>query len=366
MGTQVTRDGGHDGYGDRVIRRTPPATAGALLTVLLLVGGGCSTGTDAPATPTATAVTRSGEVAREALVRQVLAISVDGLSPRAIRRLGPDRAPHLHRLLAEGAGTLNARTEQELTVTLPNHTGMLTGRRVDRSQGGHGIFFNEDRGGKVSTWAGHPVKSVFNVVHRAGGRTALFASKSKFALFNRSWHGAIDRFTMNPNNGALVKALRTDLRRARRNFTFLHLSAPDTAGHAHGFMSEEYLLVVRRTDRRVGAILRTIDATPALRRHLDIVLTSDHGGRGDSHQDPTRRANYRVPFLAWGPRVAVGADLYDLNPDYLDPGKKRTAYDTAQPVRNGDVANLATDLLGLGAVPGSEHDAQQDLDVKAR
>jgi hypothetical protein len=32
-------------------------------------------------------------------------------------------------------------------------------------------------------------------------------------------------------------------------------------------------------------------------------------------------------------------------------------------VRNGDVANLATDLLGLGPVPGSELDAEQDLTV---
>ncbi|MCW2774890.1 MAG: type phosphodiesterase/nucleotide pyrophosphatase, partial [Nocardioides sp.] len=45
-----------------------------------------------------------------------------------------------------------------------------------------------------------------------------------------------------------------------------------------------------------------------------------------------------------------------------DPHKSRPTYAGAQPVRNGDVANLSTDLLGLAKVPGSELDAQQDLD----
>jgi hypothetical protein len=73
--------------------------------------------------------------------------------------------------------------------------------------------------------------------------------------------------------------------------------------------------------------------------------------------------NYRVPFVVWGPTVAGGASLYGLNPDYANPGPRRTTYsDARQPVRNGDVANLALDLLGLGAVPGSQHDRRQNLD----
>jgi hypothetical protein len=67
----------------------------------------------------------------------------------------------------------------------------------------------------------------------------------------------------------------------------------------------------------------------------------------------------------WGAGVANGAGLYRLNPDYADPGRRRTRYGAArQPVRNGDVANLTTDLLGLPAVRGSEHDSAQDLDVR--
>ena len=60
-------------------------------------------------------------------VNRVVAISVDGLNPKAITKLGRSGAPNFYRLMREGASTLNARTAREQTRTLPNHTGMLTG-----------------------------------------------------------------------------------------------------------------------------------------------------------------------------------------------------------------------------------------------
>src|SRR5690242_16264510 len=56
-------------------------------------------------------------------IDSVVAISVDGLNTDALARLGAARTPHLHDLMESGASTLNARTEHELTITLPNHTG---------------------------------------------------------------------------------------------------------------------------------------------------------------------------------------------------------------------------------------------------
>jgi len=121
-------------------------------------------------------------------VRDVLAISVDGLNVQAIA------GDAFGRLLDEGASTLNARTEVELTVTLPNHTGMLTGRRVDADHGGHGVTWNEEIPGRtVPGPDGDGVASVFDVVHEAGGGTALFAGKDKFATFERSWPDAMSR-----------------------------------------------------------------------------------------------------------------------------------------------------------------------------
>ena len=295
----------------------------------------------------------------------MLAISVDGLNVDALDALGVDGSPALHRLLAEGATTLNARTEVEQTVTLPNHTGMLTGRRIDADRGGHGVTWNDEIGGATVPGQGGGVASVFDVVHEAGGSTALFAGKDKFATFDRSWPEAIDEFEVDPNAGALVDGVVDDLTSERRRFTFLHLEDPDIAGHATGWMSPAYVDAVAETDRLLGELLDTIDATPRLAKRMVVILTADHGGPpGErSHDDATDLANYRIPFLVWGRGIGP-ADLYELNPDYSDPSATQPSYDGPQPVRNGDLANLATELLGLGPVPGSELDAQQDLDVR--
>ncbi len=310
-------------------------------------------------------------------VNLVVAISVDGLNPAAIRQLGRSRTPNFHRLMREGATTLNARTAREQTRTLPNHTGMLTGRRIDDRKGGHGVTFNSDTGTTVHRAADHYVASMFDVVHDRGGSTAVFTAKKKFALYKRTWntHGAkdrvgknhgrakIDRFTVDTNNTRLVGKLRAELRRSPRELTFLHLSLPDQAGHGHGFMGKRYLTAVRQTDRLLGQILNTIDARSALRRHTLVVLTADHGGKGGSHSTASRLANYRVPFMAWGPGVAKGRNLYRLNSTYRSPGSARTSYGGKQPIRNGDMANLVTDVLDLPRVPGSQFNRRRTLNV---
>ncbi len=296
--------------------------------------------------------------------RQVLAISVDGLNVRALSRLGHRNIPHLMTLLRQGASTRNARTQVEMTVTLPNHTSMLTGRRVDARRGGHGVDWNYDRRHMtVERAAGGDVASIFTAVHDAGGRTALFATESKFSLFKRSWPAALDRSTIvQDGDRAVTLALRHDLLHRNRAFTLLHLGAADEAGHAHGWLGPAYLDAVRQVDRNLGLLMRAIHRHPGRLGDLVIVLTADHGGKPGTrtHSDETCRCNFRIPFLIWGPEVTPG-DLYALNPSYADPGRRRPRFTGPQPIRNGDVANLSARLLGLGAVPGSRWGADQSL-----
>ncbi|HEY1785886.1 MAG TPA: alkaline phosphatase family protein, partial [Pirellulales bacterium] len=81
----------------------------------------------------------------------VIQISVDGLGSAWLEPLlKAGDLPNFERLEREGAWTHNARTDYDLTITLPNHTCMVTGRPVrDRSIGnrafaGHGWTVNND------------------------------------------------------------------------------------------------------------------------------------------------------------------------------------------------------------------------------
>jgi hypothetical protein len=308
-------------------------------------------------------------------IDHVIAISIDGLNPAAISKLGKSRTPAFHRLMREGSYTLNARTAREKTSTLPNHTTMLTGRPVSARRGGHGYTGNFDNGGTIHRAAGHYVASVFDVVHDHGGSTAVFAAKTKFRIYKRTWntHGArdrvganngrakIDRFTIDRNNTRLVAKLTAELRRKPREFTFVHLSLPDRAGHARGFMSQPYLEAVMRTDKLLGRILDAVADHPSLRRHTLVILTADHGGRGASHYAVSKLQNFRIPFMTWGVGVPARRNLYGLNPTFRSPGSSRTSYRGKQPIRNGDLANLATDALDLPRVPRSAFDSPRTL-----
>jgi hypothetical protein len=316
-------------------------------------------------------------VAAVPVVDHVVLVSVDGLNPDAIRQLGRAGAPTFYRLMDQGASTINARTTYEATQTLPNHTSMVTGRPVTAA-GGHRVTFNEDNGSTVHVRAGTYVASTFDVVHDSGGRTALYAGKEKFDFLDRSWngtYGAVDRTGVNNGRdkidvyrraapGVLTDALISSLRTAPTDFSMIHYRGPDAVGHAQGYMSAAYVTEVGNTAKMIGRLLDAIAASPSLKSSTVVVVTSDHGGLGFSHADATKAVDYTIPFFVWGVGVDAGADLYALNPDRASPGTSRPTYAAVpQPIRNAESGNLVTELLGLGAIPGSRINSAQTLDV---
>lgn len=315
--------------------------------------------------------------------RRVVLVSFDALRPDAISSLGPEGAPAFHRMRREGAGTLNARTDPDFTVTLPDHACMLTGRGV-LGASGHRVRENYDTQRTIHEGAGRYVASALDVVHDRGLRTAFFASKDKFDIYLDSWDadsGAPDR--TGEDNGrakvdasaihhadddATLEALRRELGGHRPTFAFAHFGGLDRVGHARGWdvrRGSDYAEEVRRQDRRLAAILDAVGGDAELSGSTAVIVTADHGGRGHGHSDPAVPEDYTIPFLAWGAGVAAGADLYALNPSTrTDPGKGQVGYGEArQPIRNGDAANLALGLLRLPPVPGSTINARQDLRV---
>jgi predicted AlkP superfamily pyrophosphatase or phosphodiesterase len=279
--------------------------------------------------------------------------------------------------MEDGTSTMNARTVYESTETLPNHTSMITGRPVT-TRGGHAVTFNDDDGSTVHEAADGYCASIFDVVHDTGGSTALYAGKEKFDFLDRNWddgHGAADTTGRDDGRDKIdtyvradgtetTEALRKALTSDPADFSMIHFAGPDQVGHDEGFMSAEYLSEVSETDELIGDILSTITTAEELATSTVVIVTSDHGGVGESHGAADQAMNYTVPFFAWGPGVAAGADLYELNPDRSDPGTGRPNYsESGGPVRNAEVGNLVAELLGLGAIPGSRINADQSLDV---
>lgn len=381
--------GNDTGGATGAVKASDPANG----TVSLAADGGFSytprpgfTGLDS-FTYRATGATGQSEVATARVlvmrVPHVIHVSVDGLRPDVITNLGPTQLPHFHRLQREGAFTHNARADVDYTITLPNHTGMLTGRRVTGVEG-HGWTGNGEPGGQTLHGVkGSYVASVFDVAHDHGLRTILFAGKTKFVLFDNSYdatngapdavspdHGRdkIDLYHHDEDIARLVDEFVTSMAARPAHYAFLHIREPDTTGHASGFnpaLGSAYSNVVKTVDGLLGRLFALVDGNDTLRGRTAIVLTSDHGGSGTNHTQADVAAHYTVPFFVWGPGVAAGRDLYDLNPlGRRDPGTGRPLYgDAVQPIRNADTANLAAGLLGLPPVPGSHVNRTAPLEV---
>ncbi len=222
--------------------------------------------------------------------------------------------------------------------------------------------------------------SVFDVAHDNGLRTALYASKTKFSLYQVSYNAAngaedktgpdngpskIDQFVYEAKSPALTAAFVAAMKAKPFNFTLFHIAETDTAGHdlKGGWGSPPYNEAVKMADGCLGALMDLAGKDPTLRGRTVIILTADHGGKDFNHVIATYPYNYTIPFGVWGAGVKAGADLYALNPKTrADPGQDRPDYKAAvQPIRNGDVGNLALKLLGLGPIPGSTINVRQDL-----
>ena len=317
---------------------------------------------------------------QQAPIKRVVVLSVEGLRSNAIKQARATGAPAITRMISEGASTLNARTTTERTTTLPNVVSMLTGRRVNASRAGHGVAGTKNRSGTVQGASGKYVSSVFDLVHNFGLDTALFSSQPDLGLVRRSWDATnggpdpygedngrdkISRYVLTKQDGELIDDLTASLAAQPAAFSFVELSGLAATGRASGWQSHAFAAKVTEVDALVGRLMSTIESSPALAQSTLVILTADSGGKDRDHTKRTERRNYTVPFLVWGPGVAVGADLYALNPSLADPRRAQVGYHVAQPVRNGLVANLATDALGLPALPGSTMNRAQDFVVFA-
>jgi hypothetical protein len=315
---------------------------------------------------------------------RVVHISVDGLNVAMLQELldeAPDQMPAFSRLVAEGAYTFNSRTDYDLTLTVPNHTSMITGRPIMQPEGQpdtvhHGMTDNGPGFNDTVHNIGNPaldyIPSVFDVVHDRGLGTGFFASKTRLAAFlDRSYngtHGALDLLGVDDGRDKIDVYFNDegDSENAVSEFveamddrplaySFVHVVDPDYAGHrSDGWESDEYREAVLTVDVRIKSILDYVSTDADFAGKTAIIITADHGGTGSTHTIEDDPGSYTIPGFVWGPGIPAAVELYSILGNRGDPGEQRLDYNAeVQPYRNGDTGNLALALLGLPPVPGS-------------
>lgn len=310
----------------------------------------------------------------------VVHISVDGLKPQVLQQLlTAGQAPNFQKLMNEGAWTLNARTDYDYTITLPNHTDMLTGRSVNDKYGisnsGHHWTTNTTppAGTTLQSNAGYYIASAFDVAHDNGFSTGLYASKDKFVVFRDTYNATngapdvtgpdngrnkIDVYVNNDlNSTAMFNTFLTNMAANPTNYTFVHFNDTDTAGHSYGWGSTQYQTALMNVDAKLGQLFNLIANSPQMNGNTTIILSADHGGSGTNHSTVTNVEHYTIEFMLWGPDIPANTDLYVLNGSATtDPGTSRVDFVSGlgQPIRNGDGGNCALRRLGLSVtIPGS-------------
>jgi predicted AlkP superfamily pyrophosphatase or phosphodiesterase len=313
-------------------------------------------------------------------VTHAIIVSVDGLGGIYLEQgLTEGRLPNFAALKEWGASTTEARADVTYTVTLPNHTSIISGRPVSPVEGlaadiNHGYYDNVIPGPEQTLHnSGNPnleyLPSVFDTAHDHGLRTCFYAGKTKFILFTRSYdsqNGALDQFgtddgrnkidrcvIVEASTAHLIATAAADMAAGSCDLVFLHIPDLDALGHQSGWGSEVWRSGLDRVDAWIGQLISVAESDRS--SPWGMVITADHGGHDTAHSDPTIYEDYRIPFFALSPTVPPGSDLYAITSGRrAHPGTQRPDYlEPVQPVRNLDAADAALGMLGLEPIAGS-------------
>lgn len=248
-------------------------------------------------------------VLRETPVRRVVLVVLDGLRPDAIPRFA---LPHLTALAHRSAYTMLGRTVSP-SVTACAMASLLTGAAPER----HGL--QSDR---------------FHLPKSSGRLDPLprvlaehgLASSAFLAAMPLLFTGIAKRMATRLGLGVarfrgrgcdeILAAARGALREQRDGLVLMHWPDADRAGHAHGWMSEQYADATWRMDATMGLLVRELDLYDP---GTLLIALADHGGGGAvaTHHNSSHPLDTTIPIFVAGGAVrrgemAPGASLLDV------------------------------------------------------
>jgi phosphonoacetate hydrolase len=269
--------------------------------------------------------------------RHVVGFLFDGTNPNVLYAMAEaGEAPHVARLIDMGTAYAHGAIAGLPTVTLANHTSILTGRLPAH----HGILNNawyDRRSGRqvitnsAATWptamqtVTEGVESIHSAVHRTwpGSFTAsvnepcdIAADYSTFDFFRRgevppipespeglphsterfvrpskdySWSTIVDHMCVEQATGIWSGNFR-DQSYPTPRFTWCNFTLTDSAFHEGGPHSEIAAAAIRDSDARLGEVLRAVERAGVF-DDTAFVLVADHGME---ENDPAVRGDWDV------------------------------------------------------------------------
>ena len=292
---------------------------------------------------------QDGEVRHDVLdlaggaAQHVVVFLFDGSNPNVLYDMAArGDAPQTARLLAMGTGYAHGAMAGLPTVTLANHTSILTGRLPGHHGILHNAWFDRRTGEQVitnsnATWpramdhAFDGVESIHTVLHRhePDAFTAsvnepcdIDADYSTFGFFRRgevppmpkspeglphtterfvrpskdySWSSIVDHMGTEQAVGIWDGTYR-DEQYPRPRFMFANFTLTDAAMHEGGPYSEIAAAAIRDTDARMGTIMDAVERAGVF-DDTAFVLVADHGME---ETDPAVRGDWGVALTDAG------------------------------------------------------------------
>lgn len=233
-------------------------------------------------------------------VSRVIVVVLDGLRPAAIALYG---LHHIWRLSQQGASTFSGSTVTP-SVTAAAMTSLFTGVAPDI----HGLtserfHIPRPRGvieplPRLLASQGLPSTACLAELPRAyRGLGERVASRLGLTETRFKGHSAAE----------ILAAGRDVVHRQRRGFILFHWPDADRAGHAHGWMSQQYGAAARHLDAALGLLAAIADADTD--RSTVLIALADHGGGGvcRTHHNSDHRHDRTIPIVVVGGSVTPGA-----------------------------------------------------------
>lgn len=229
--------------------------------------------------------------------KKVLLIGIDGLQYEKLKALSTPNFDSF-KIVKAYTGGIVGTPSQQTTGSGPGWMTVLTG--VWNEQ--HGVISN-DTINKVKS------KTVFQYLKESNPqlKTTSIATWSPIHDFLDKQMQYVDqRYDGGTDEAATQKVLH-ELENSGPDFMFLHYSDPDVIGHNVGY-GEKYDQSILTMDSYLGKIMAVVNRrTKEKNEEWLVILTTDHGRRGDGHHHGSQTIEEKTVFV--GMNLAGNAEF---------------------------------------------------------